>query len=108
MSPKRGASFEGFAIEEIIRTLHADPEDCFYWRTHTGVELDLMILIKNQKIGFEIKMTDKPSITKSMQNSYQDLELDHLYLVHPGDISWELNNWATALSFNDLSQIQVE
>jgi len=105
LSPKRGASFEGFAIEEIIRTLKANAEDCFYWRTNTGIELDLMILRGNIKIGFEFKMTDKPSITKSMHTSYKDLGLKHIYLIHPGDLSWSLNDWATALCFADLIKL---
>lgn len=107
LSPKKGASFEGFVIEEIIRTLKVSPEECFYWRTHTGIELDLLIVRGNSKFGFEIKMVDKPSITKAMHISYQDLELDHMYLVHPGDVSWQLDKWITALSFNDLITVKI-
>lgn len=105
LSPKRGASFEGFVLEEIIRTTHAKPEDCFFWRTHAGAELDLLLLIGDKKIGFEIKMTDKPAMTKSMQAALNDCELDHLYLVHPGDVSWPLGDKMTALCLSDISEI---
>jgi predicted AAA+ superfamily ATPase len=105
LSPKRGASFEGFVLEEIIRTTRTKPEDCFFWRTHAGAELDLLLLIGDKKIGFEIKMTDKPSVTKSMHVALTDCGLDHLYLVHPGDISWSLGDKMTALCLPDISEI---
>jgi predicted AAA+ superfamily ATPase len=105
LSPKRGTSFEGFVIEEVIRTMKARPENCFYWRTHGGLELDLMILRGDQKIGFEVKMTDKPTMTKSMHAAHHDLALDHLYLIHPGDVSWPLSSASTALGLSDLPQL---
>lgn len=102
ISPKRGSSFEGFVIEEIIRTLKVKSSECFFWRTHAGAELDLLILSKGKKIGFEIKLTDKPSITKSMHIAKDDLKLDHLYLIYPGDITWSLADNITALRFEDI------
>lgn len=108
LSPKRGASFEGFVLEELIRITRAKPEDCFFWRTHAGAELDLLVLIGGKKIGFEIKMTDKPSITKSMHVALNDCELDHLYLVHPGDVSWSLGDKMTALCLPDIFEINTK
>ena len=88
-----------------LKTIKAKPEDCFYWRTHAGAELDLMVLKGDKKIGFEVKITDKPKLTKSMHTSREDLELDHVYLVHPGDVSWPLNDWSTALGIIDLAEL---
>ena len=94
-------------IEEIIRTLRAKPEDCFFWRTHAGAELDLMILFGDKKIGFEVKLTDKPGITKSMRTAHHDLGLKHVYVIHPGDVSWPLEEWVTAFSLSDLATLRT-
>jgi len=81
---KLGASWEGFALEEIIRHHHAKPHDCYFWQTHAGAELDLLLLINGKKIGFEFKYTDAPRLTKSMHISLEELELEHLYVIYPG------------------------
>lgn len=107
-SANRGASFEGFVIEEVLRVMKVKPEDCFYWRTHAGAEIDLLILRGSKKIGFEIKLTDRPSITKSMHIARQDLCLSHTYLVHPGDITWKLDEDTTALSISDITTLRAE
>lgn len=103
--PKRGASFEGFIIEEVIRLLSVGPENCFFWRTQTGDELDLLVFAKHKKLAFEVKLADSPQLTKSMHQSRSELEYDHLYVVYPGDITWKINEWATALSCNDLHRL---
>lgn len=106
LSLQRGHSFEGFVIEEIIRTLRLKSEDCFFWSTHSGAELDFLAFVKGKKIGFEIKLTDTPSLTKSMHIALHDLKLDHLYVIHPGDVSWPLNDQTTALCFSDIITLQ--
>ncbi len=108
MSLKRGASFEGFAIEEITRVLGARPEDCFFWGTHSGAELDLLMIRRGKKIGFEIKLTDKPKLTTSMRIAHDDLGLEHLYVIHPGNVSWSLASWATALAFSEIGELVKE
>jgi uncharacterized protein len=82
--PHKGASFEGFAIEEIIRTLGPDAE-YYFWRTQLGAELDLLVLKDGKRYGFEIKYADAPQLTKSMHTALHDLKLDHLYIVTPSD-----------------------
>lgn len=82
--PKLGASFEGFAIEQIIRFLKLDKESCFYWRTHGGAELDLIILKDGKLQGFEIKYSLKPSITQSILNALEDLNLNEITIIVPG------------------------
>lgn len=95
-NPKLGASWEGFALEEVIRKHSAKPHDCYFWQTHAGAELDLLLFIKDQKIGFEFKYVDAPRTTKSMHTSLSDLHLDHLYVIYPGTIEYPLTEKITA------------
>jgi len=88
--PKLGAVWEGFALEEIIRFHAAVSEDCYYWRTHTGAELDLLIVTSQQRLGFEIKYTDSPTISKSMRIALEDLELSRLFIIVPGAQKYQL------------------
>lgn len=81
--PKLGASWEGFALEEIIRAMKVDPEDCYFWATQNRAELDLLITKDNKKMGFEFKYTDAPKLTKSMRISIEDLKLSELNVITP-------------------------
>lgn len=83
-SPLKGAIWEGFALEEIIRALHLYPEDYFFWRTRQGSELDLLVFTNGKRIGFEFKYGDTPKTTKSMHLVLEDLKLDKLYIIYPG------------------------
>ena len=94
--PKLGAVWEGFALEEIIRLHSATSEECYFWATQSGAELDLLILKNGKKIGFEFKYTDTPKISSSMQIAITDLKLDHLYVIFPGKISFSLSEHITA------------
>lgn len=89
--PKLGSSWEGFALEEIIRHHEAEPLDCYFWATHAHAELDLLILKNGMRLGFEFKYTDSPRKTKSMVTALEDLKLDHLKLIYPGDKSFPLS-----------------
>lgn len=82
--PKLGAAWEGFALEEIIRHTQARPEECFFWATHAHAELDLLIIKRGQRWGFEIKYSDAPKLSKSMQVAIETLKLDKLFVVYPG------------------------
>ncbi len=88
--PKLGASWEGFALEEIIRWHHAKPHDCYFWATHSGAELDLLLLKDDKRLGFEFKYADAPTKTKSMLISQEELQLDYLYVIYPGDKNYFL------------------
>jgi predicted AAA+ superfamily ATPase len=88
--PKLGASWEGFALEEIIRMHQVSHDACYFWSTYSGAELDLMILQNNKKLGFEFKYCDAPSLTRSMQIALNDLKLDQLTVVYPGDVNYKL------------------
>lgn len=84
-SSKLGAFWEGFALEEIICALNVDSEDCYFWATHADAELDLMIFKNGKRLGFEFKYMDAPKLTKSMHIAIEDLKLDHLFIIYPGD-----------------------
>jgi predicted AAA+ superfamily ATPase len=82
--PKLGSSWEGFALEEIIKEHRASTEECFFWATQTGAELDLLIVKDGRRLGFEFKHTeDYLKVTPSMRIAIETLQLDHLYLVFP-------------------------
>jgi predicted AAA+ superfamily ATPase len=94
--PKLGASWEGFALEEIL-SITGDRE-AYYWATHAGAELDLLLMRDGKRLGFEFKYSDKPSTTKSMHIALSDLNLDHLYVVHPGSHNFTLGDKASAIA----------
>ncbi|MCC6897496.1 MAG: ATP-binding protein [Polyangiaceae bacterium] len=102
--PKLGASWEGFAIEQIIQTLGAEREAHFY-RTHAGAELDLMIERRGKRFGFELKHTDHVTVSKSMRVALDDLGLEHLWVVHPGQRSFALQPRISALPLADLGEL---
>lgn len=90
VNPKLGASWEGFALEQIIFHLDAQQEECYFWGTHQQAELDLLIMKNGKRLGFEIKYSGAPKLTKSMQIAQQDLALDSLTVVYPGDVEYLL------------------
>lgn len=82
--PKLGASWEGFALEEIIRFHEAPPEESYFWAIHNQAEIDLVIMKRGKRIGFEFKYADAPAVTKSMKMAQNLLHLDALYVIFPG------------------------
>ncbi|HEX6899903.1 MAG TPA: ATP-binding protein [Thermoanaerobaculia bacterium] len=100
--PKVGASWEGFLIKEIIERLNAREEECFFWATHTGAELDLLIVSGRRRLGFEIKRTTAPRLTRSMAAVIEDLDLDSLHVVHAGEATFSLGKKARALPAQEI------
>ena len=98
--PKLGASWEGFALEELIRRYEGTHP--YFWRTQAGAELDLLIHHQEKKLGFEFKYTEQPRVTSSMRIALEDLKLDHLTVVYPGPYSFALDTQVSALSIQDL------
>ncbi len=80
--PRCGASWEGFALEQVLRL--AKPDEAYFWATHQGAELDLLMLKGQQRVGVEFKRADAPRLTPSMRIAMHDLKLDLLYVVYPG------------------------
>lgn len=101
--PKLGASWEGFCIEQILDV--CGDRDAYFWGTHGGAELDLMLIHGGRRLGFECKYTDRPTTTKSMRVAQQDLGLDHLYVVHPGTQDFPLDTTITAVTLPSLVQL---
>ncbi len=86
--PKLGASWEGWGIEEIIK--QNNPDECYFWATHSGAELDLLLIKKGKRYGVEVKFADAPQLTKSMRIAMDDLKLECLKVVYPGSVTYEL------------------
>jgi predicted AAA+ superfamily ATPase len=101
--PKTGSTWEGFVIEELIA--HYQPDEAWFWGTHNGAELDLLIVSNGIRTGFEIKLTTAPTITASMRIAMTDLELDRLYVVHGGNHSWQLADRVEAVSLDNLPSL---
>jgi uncharacterized protein len=86
--PKVGASWEGYAVEEVLKSFR--PDDAYYWATHNGAEIDLVLFKGGRRIGVECKRADAPSLTTSMRIALADLKLDWLYVLYPGDKTYSL------------------
>jgi uncharacterized protein len=86
--PKVGASWEGYAVEEILKALN--PDDAYYWATHNGAEIDLVLFKNGRRIGVECKRMDAPTLTPSMRIALADLKLDELRVVYPGEKRYPL------------------
>ncbi|MBI2207562.1 MAG: DUF4143 domain-containing protein [Candidatus Rokubacteria bacterium] len=95
--PKVGASFEGFALQEVVRALGARTDQCYFWATHQGAELDLLVARGSRRRGFEFKRTDAPSVTKSMRIAIEDLGLEAIDVVHAGTDTYPLGDRALAI-----------
>jgi len=100
--PKVGASWEGFALEQTRSCLKARSDECFFWATHAGAELDLLVVRGRRRWGFEFKRTDSPKITVSMRSAMADLGLHRLDVIHAGDHSFELSKRIRAIALSRL------
>jgi predicted AAA+ superfamily ATPase len=101
--PKLGASWEGFVIGQVTRILGARPEECFFWATHAGAELDLLFVRGRARIGFEIKRTVAPQLTPSMKSALEDLKLNRLLVIHAGDATFSLAKRVVAVPFQSIT-----
>lgn len=98
--PKVGASWEGFVLEEIMRHFGIRAEECFFWATHAGAELDLLIVRGKRRLGFEVKRTSSPRLTPSMRSALADLGLQRLYVIHAGEHSFDMGKKVSAIAFH--------
>lgn len=99
--PKAGASREGFALEQVLRRTGALP---YFWATHGGAELDLLIVRGRKRIGFEFQRTVAPSVTTSMRVALKDLRLDHLDVIHAGEGAFPLGSRIRAVPLERISE----
>ena len=102
--PISGASWEGYAVEEVLKATL--PDQAYFWATHSGAELDLLLIKDGQRIGVECKRVDAPRLTASMRSSLQDLELDRLFVVYPGTLAYPITEKITALPITHLAASQ--
>lgn len=104
--PKIGASWEGFALECLIRELELNTSEVFFWGTHSGAEADLIWQKKGKWWGAEFKYTDAPRLTKSMQSALTDLKLARLFVVYPGDRSYPLSSKISVIPLKKINDIK--
>ena len=100
--PKVGASWEGFALEQVVRRLGARREECYFWSVHGGPELDLLIVRGRRRRGYEFKRTDAPRVTSSMRTARRVLGLDGIDVVHVGDHTFPLADGIRAVGGRDI------
>ena len=96
--PKVGASWEGFVVENAIRALGAENRQCYFWATHSGAEIDLIVNRGGRLQGLEVKRTSSPTVTRSMRNAAEDLELDRLDVIHAGKETFPLADGIRAVA----------
>lgn len=104
--PKCGASWEGYAIEEALNLVQ--PDDAYFWATHQGAELDLLLLKDGRRFGMEIKRTDAPTLTPSMRIALDDLRLEHLIVLYPGMRRYPLSTRVTAVPLAEFAASSLE
>lgn len=97
--PKVGASWEGYAVEEVLKSFR--PDEAYYWATYNGAELDLLLFKNGRRIGIECKRSDAPTLTPSMRIALADLRLDRLYVLYPGEKAYTLARKVEAVPLAD-------
>jgi len=103
--PSLGASWEGFCIEQIISLTHSRNEECFTWSVQSGPEVDLVLTKQNGLFGFEFKAADAPKRTSSMISAVEDLGLAKLFVIHPGEADYPLDEKIEVVGFKNLPGI---
>jgi hypothetical protein len=101
LHPRYGASWEGFALEQTL--LAHGERDAYFYGTQRGAELDLLLLRRGQRLGFEFKCTDAPTTTRSMHIAIDDLQLTHLWVIYPGTLRYALTDKITALPLHEVN-----
>ncbi len=104
--PKCGASWEGYAIEETLKLLQ--PDDAYFWATHNGAELDLLLFTRGRRLGVEVKRADAPTLTPSMRIALTDLRLDHLTVLYPGTKPYSLADRVSVMPLTALAEGRIE
>jgi predicted AAA+ superfamily ATPase len=100
--PKVGASWEGFVLEQLLAMEVRDP---WFWSTHGGAELDLLVEVGGARVGVEIKRTDQPRLTASMRHAREDLELDRLVVIHAGNARFDLAEGVEAIGARQVFEL---
>jgi predicted AAA+ superfamily ATPase len=101
--PQLGASWEGFALEHVIGAL--ETRNAYFWATHAGAELDLFVMVKGKRYGFEFKYADAPGRSRSMHIAIQDLGLEHLWVIYPGHQEYSLDNKISVIPIDSIPRL---
>lgn len=101
--PIVGVSWEGLVLREAERALGAREDQSWFWATHAGAELDLLVT-GSRRVGVEVKRTTAPTLTPSMRVALADLELDILYVIHAGDGCWKMADRVEAVAAREMLQ----
>ena len=101
--PKLGASWEGFALEHVIAAF--ETRDAYFWATHAGAELDMLVMAQGRRFGFEFKYADAPGRSRSMLVALEDLKLDHLWIVYPGDQKYSVDEKITVCPISEIASV---
>jgi predicted AAA+ superfamily ATPase len=104
--PKLGASWEGLALEHVLRVLRVEPGEAFHWGTHGGAELDLLLVRNGRRWGFELKYADAPRTTKSMRAALDDLHLEQLVVIYPGEHDYALDDRIHVLALRNVEGLR--
>jgi predicted AAA+ superfamily ATPase len=101
LHPKVGASWEGYAVEEVLKAWR--PDEAYYWATHQGAEVDLVLFKNRRRIGVECKRSDAPSMSPSMRIALDDLRLDRLVVVYPSERRYALADRVEVIPLAELA-----
>ena len=101
--PQVGASWEGFVLEQILRMVR--PVEAYFWATHGGAELDLLLLLNGRRYGVEVKFNEAPKVTRSMRIAMDNLGLDHLWIIYPGTHTYPADELITVLPIQKVTEL---
>lgn len=99
--PSCGASWEGYVIEEFIHSV--EPDDVYYWATHNGAEIDLVFSEGGRMYGVEVKRVDAPTMTPSMRIALEDLGLERIAVIYPGEKRYALHKKVSVIPFDKIT-----
>jgi predicted AAA+ superfamily ATPase len=88
--PIVGTTWESLGIDTVVRRLGARRDQCYFWATHQGAELDLLVVAGRRRLGFEFKRTSAPTVTPSMRIALADLRLERIDVIHAGTLEFEM------------------
>jgi len=103
--PKIGASWEGYVIEQLLQAVR--PSQAYFWATHSGAEVDLVFLHQGKKYGVEVKFNEAPKITASMRTALSDLELEHLWVIYPGEHTYPVDERISVWPLKEIARLPV-
>jgi hypothetical protein len=103
--PKIGSSWEGFCLEQLIGGLKT--RDVYFWATHAGAELDLLVTVGGNRYGFEFKYADAPGSNRSMRIAIEDLGLEHLWIIYPGRKKYDIDKGISVIPIDLIRSLSV-